>query len=49
MGPAYLRFGIVRASVDTTETLATGTVYGNEDVDGKIIGQSAKRWRWYIF
>ncbi len=43
MGPAYLRFGIVKASVDTTETLATGTVYGNEDVDGKIIGVGVQR------
>ena len=38
LGPAYLRFGFVHASIDTTETLATGTKYGNEDVDGKIFG-----------
>ena len=38
LGQAYFRFGLVKASVDTTETLATGTVYGNEDVDGKIFG-----------
>ena len=38
MGNAYLRFGLVKASIDTTEKLATGTVYGNEDVDGKILG-----------
>tara|TARA_B100001248_G_C27280424_1_gene407383 strand:+ start:34 stop:672 length:639 start_codon:yes stop_codon:yes gene_type:complete len=38
MGNAYFRFGLVRASIDTTENLATGTVYGNEDVDGKILG-----------
>tara|TARA_B100000886_G_scaffold231078_1_gene161322 strand:- start:887 stop:1522 length:636 start_codon:yes stop_codon:yes gene_type:complete len=38
LGPAYFRFGFVHASIDTTETLATGTKYGNEDVDGKIFG-----------
>ena len=38
IGPAYLRFGLVHASIDTTETLATGTKYGNEDVDGRIFG-----------
>tara|TARA_B100000989_G_C19423576_1_gene419740 strand:- start:246 stop:884 length:639 start_codon:yes stop_codon:yes gene_type:complete len=38
MGNAYFRFGLVKASIDTTENLATGTVYGNEDVDGKILG-----------
>ena len=38
LGPAYLRFGFVHATIDTTETLATGTKYGNEDVDGKIFG-----------
>ena len=38
LGPAYLRFGFVHASIDTTETLATGTKYGNEDVDGRIFG-----------
>ena len=37
-GPGYVRLGIVRASVDTTETLATGTKYGNEDVNGFVIG-----------
>ena len=29
LGPAYLRFGFVHATIDTTETLATGTKYGN--------------------
>ena len=38
LGQAYFRFGLVKASVDTTETLKTGTVYGNEDVNGKIFG-----------
>lgn len=37
-GPGFARLGIVRASVDTTETLATGTTYGNEDVHGVVIG-----------
>tara|TARA_B100000886_G_C20374600_1_gene471178 strand:- start:126 stop:779 length:654 start_codon:yes stop_codon:yes gene_type:complete len=37
-GPGFVRLGIVRASVDTTENLATGTKYGNEDVNGYIIG-----------
>ena len=43
IGPAYLRFGLVHASIDTTETLATGTKYGNEDVDGKIFGLGLQR------
>ncbi len=34
----YVKGGIARATVDTTETLATGTVYGNEDIDGLMIG-----------
>ena len=38
LGAAYFRIGFVRASVDTTETLATGTKYGNEDVNGKMFG-----------
>ncbi len=38
VGAAYFRIGFVRASVDTTETLATGTKYGNEDVNGKMFG-----------
>lgn len=34
----YLKGGIARATIDTTETLATGTKYGNEDVFGLMIG-----------
>ncbi len=39
----YVKGGVVRASVDTTETLSTGTTYGNEDVDGKMIGLGFQR------
>jgi len=34
----YLKGGIARATIDTTENLATGTTYGNEDVHGVMIG-----------
>ena len=34
----YVKAGLARATVDTTETLATGTTYGNENVDGRMIG-----------
>ena len=34
----YFKGGIASASVDTTETLATGTTYGNEDVLGIMVG-----------
>ncbi len=40
---AYLKFGLARATIDTTETLSTGTVYGNEDVDGLVIGLGLNR------
>ena len=39
----YLKGGVARATVDTTETLATGTTYGNEDVDGLMIGAGFQR------
>ena len=39
----YLKAGIARASVDTTEVLATGTTYGNEDVTGFLIGAGVNR------
>ena len=39
----YLKAGLARATVDTTETLATGTTYGNEDVDGRMIGFGLNR------
>ena len=39
----YVKGGVARATVDTTETLATGTTYGNEDVDGLMIGAGFQR------
>ena len=42
-GPGFVRLGIIHASVDTTETLATGTKYGNEDVTGYIIGYGIQK------
>ena len=42
-GPGFVRLGVVHASVDTTETLATGTKYGNEDVNGLVIGYGFQR------
>jgi len=35
---AYVKGGVAMATIDTTETLATGSVYGNEDVTGFLIG-----------
>ena len=35
---AYLKGGLAMATIDTTETLATGSKYGNEDVTGFLIG-----------
>ena len=35
---AYLKAGAALANVDTTETLATGTKYGNESVTGYMLG-----------
>ena len=40
---AYAKLGIARASIDTTENLATGTTYGNADVDGVIVGLGFSR------
>ena len=34
----YFKAGLAMATIDTTETLATGTKYGNEDVKGLLIG-----------
>ncbi len=34
----FVRFGLIQADVDTTETLATGTKYGNASVNGMIFG-----------
>ena len=42
-GPGYVRLGIIRASVDTTENLKTGTTYGNEDVNGLVLGYGFQR------
>lgn len=40
---AFLKLGYVSADVDTTETLATGTTYGNASVDGKMISVGVDR------
>ena len=42
-GGAYLKAGVARASIDTLENLATGTTYGNADVDGLIVGLGFER------
>ena len=42
---AYLKAGIAHASIDTTENLATGTEYGNADVNGLIVGVGFNRER----
>tara|TARA_B100000902_G_scaffold219767_1_gene208740 strand:+ start:2386 stop:3078 length:693 start_codon:yes stop_codon:yes gene_type:complete len=39
----YIKGGYAIATIDTTETLATGTKYGNEDVNGIMIGLGANR------
>ena len=44
-GGAYLKAGVALATIDTTETLATGTAYGNEDVTGIMIGAGISRDR----
>ena len=40
---AYLKGGVAMATIDTTETLATGSTYGNEDVTGMLIGLGFNR------
>ena len=35
---AYLKAGLAMATIETTETLKTGTSYGNENVKGFIVG-----------
>ena len=40
---AYLKGGVAMATIDTTETLATGSAYGNEDVTGMLIGLGFNR------
>ena len=39
----YIKTGIARASVDTTEVLATGTTYGDQTVNGFLIGAGINR------
>lgn len=39
----YVKGGLARATIDTTEKLATGTKYGNEDVDGLMFGVGLQR------
>lgn len=39
----YFKAGVAHASIDTTETLATGSTYGNADVNGIIIGFGINR------
>ncbi len=34
----YIKAGLAYATIDTTETLKTGTSYGNEDVNGFVLG-----------
>ncbi len=34
----YIKAGVAQATINTTETLATGTTYGNEDVNGYMLG-----------
>ena len=40
---AYIKAGVAQATIDTTETLKTGTKYGNEDVNGLMLGIGVER------
>ena len=40
---AYLKGGVAMATIDTTETLATGSAYDNEKVHGLLIGLGVNR------
>lgn len=40
---AYLKAGVANATIETKETLATGTTYGDEDVTGILIGAGVSR------
>ena len=40
---AYLKGGLALATIETTESLATGTTYGNEDVYGILVGAGINR------
>ena len=42
---AYIKAGVAHASIDTTENLATGTEYGNADVNGILFGIGFERER----
>ena len=42
---AYFKGGVAFATIDTTENLATGTAYGNEDVTGILVGVGFNRDR----
>ena len=39
----FLKAGMTQADINTTENLATGTVYGNESVDGTVVGMGFNR------
>tara|TARA_B100001093_G_C26710080_1_gene963034 strand:- start:371 stop:1015 length:645 start_codon:yes stop_codon:yes gene_type:complete len=39
----YLKAGVAMATVDTTEVLATGTTYGNQDINGLLVGAGIQR------
>lgn len=39
----YLKAGVARADVDTTETLVTGTSYGNQSVNGILVGAGIQK------
>ena len=40
---AYVKGGVALATIDPTETLATGSTYGNEKVHGLLIGLGVNR------
>ena len=39
---AYVKAGIVQVTVNTQETLGTGSTYGNVDLDGRLLGVGVK-------
>ena len=42
MGPIYITAGLAEVGIDTTESLGTGSSYGNTDVWGYMVGIGAK-------
>ena len=38
----YVKFGVVQVDVNTQETLGTGSSYGNETLNGGLLGFGAK-------